>query len=168
MNEKASSPRPFDVLLVEDNDDDVLLTKHAFKNLSVVVKFHVASDGVEALKFLRHAEPYGDAPLPHIILLDLNMPRMDGRKFLAELKQDEYLKIIPTVILTTSNASDDVSTAYRNHASAYMTKPIDVQEFAHRTECFVEFWLSNVTILPSSLVCELVQLVHPAVAETKT
>jgi CheY-like chemotaxis protein len=148
MNEKSCSPRPFNVLLVEDNDDDVLLTKHAFKNIPVAVEFQVARDGLDALKLLRHEAPYFDAKLPDIILLDLNMPRMDGRQLLAELKQDEHLKIIPTVILTTSTAEDDVSTAYRNFASAYMTKPIELSEFAHRTECFVQFWLSDVAILP--------------------
>jgi len=151
MNEKCSSPHPFNILLVEDNDDDVLLTKHAFKNVSAAVEFQVARDGLEALKLLRHEAPYSDSVIPHIILLDLNMPRMDGRQLLAELKQDEQLKIIPIVILTTSAADDDVSSAYRNHASAYMTKPMDLQEFAHRTERFVGFWLSDVATLPSRL-----------------
>jgi CheY-like chemotaxis protein len=153
MNEKRPSSRPFRVLLVEDNDDDVLLTKHAFKNLPVPIEFQVARDGLEALKQLRRETPYDDAVPPQIILLDLNMPRMDGRQLLSELKHDERLKVIPTIILTTSAAEDDVSSAYRNHASAYMTKPIDLQEFASHTERFVGFWLSNVAILPSR--CEI-------------
>src|SRR3990172_10895202 len=146
MNESRFSPRPFNVLLVEDNDDDVLLTKHAFKHSSVAVDFQVARDGLEALKMLRHEAPYGGAVRPHMILLDLNMPRMDGRQLLAELKQDEHLKIIPTIILTTSAADDDVCSAYRNHASAYITKPMDLQDFTHSIECFVDFWLCDVAI----------------------
>jgi len=151
MNEKCLSPHLFHVLLVEDDDDDVLLTKHAFKNLDVAVEFHVARNGLEALQYLRREAPYGDASLPDVILLDLNMPRMDGRQLLAELKQDEHLRMIPAVILTTSSADDDVRNAYRNHASVYMTKPIELREFIRRSECFANFWLSDTTILPSSL-----------------
>ena len=150
MNEKASSSA-FRVLLVEDNDDDVLLTRNAFRKLPVVVDLHVVRDGLEAFKFLRHEAPYDDALLPHIILLDLNMPRMNGRRFLVELKKDEHLKIIPTVVLTTSAAEDDVSSAYQSQASAYMTKPMDINEFAYRTRCFASFWLSDVAILPTRL-----------------
>lgn len=149
MNGKASSPRRFKVLLVEDNEDDVLLTRHAFKKIPVPVDFQVARDGLDALAILRHEAPYGDAPLPQLILLDLNMPRMDGRRLLAELKRDQHLQIIPAIILTTSAAEDDVQNAYRNHASAYMTKPIDLEDFARRTQCFADFWLSGVAVLPS-------------------
>ena len=148
MAEKRFSSRPFSVLLVEDNDDDVLLTKHAFKNLPVAIDFHVARNGLEALTFLRQEAPLGDALLPHMILLDLNMPRMDGRQLLAELKLDERLKAIPTVILTTSAADDDVLNAYRNHANAYMIKPMDIRQFACVTKCFADFWLSDVAVLP--------------------
>ena len=115
----------------------------------IAVNFHVARNGIEALAYLRQKPAHAGTPLPDIILLDLNMPRMDGRQLLAELKRDEHLKSIPTVILTTSSTEDDVHNAYRNHASAYMTKPIDVQEFARRTHCFADFWLSDVAILPS-------------------
>lgn len=133
---------------MEDNDDDVLLTKHAFKNAQVAVEFHVARDGCEALQRLRRESPYQDASLPNIILLDLNMPRMDGRQLLAELKRDERLRIIPTIVLTTSSADDDVLTAYRQHANSYMIKPIDQHEFARNAERFVEFWLRGVAALP--------------------
>ncbi len=148
MNRERSSPRPLNILLVEDNDDDVLLTKHAFKNAEVAVEFHVARDGHEALQRLRRESPYQDAPLPNIILLDLNMPRMDGRQLLAELKRDERLRVIPTVVLTTSSAEEDVSIAYRQHANSYMIKPIDLHEFALHTERFVDFWLRDVVVLP--------------------
>ena len=149
MSAKSSLPQRFNVLLVEDNDDDVLLTKHAFKRLPVEVDFQVARDGLESLELLRPDASGIAPPLPNIILLDLNMPRMDGRQFLAELKRDERLKIIPTVVLTTSAAEDDVSCAYRNHAGAYMVKPMDLREFARKTECFANFWLSNVAVLPN-------------------
>ena len=128
----VNSSRRFNILLVEDNEDDVLLTKHAFKKLPVVVDFQVARDGLEALSVLRDKSSPARAKLPQIILLDLNMPRMDGRQLLTELKNDEALKVIPTLVLTTSAAEDDVNSAYRNHASAYMAKPIDLREFATR------------------------------------
>jgi two-component system, chemotaxis family, response regulator Rcp1 len=151
MNETAASPHPFRILLVEDNDDDVLLTRNAFRQLPLAIELYVAHDGVEALKFLRNEAPHELAPLPHIILLDLNMPRMNGQLLLAELKQDQRLKIIPTVILTTSDADADIASAYRNNASAYITKPMDIHEFAYRTRCFANFWLSDVAILPTGL-----------------
>lgn len=150
MNPKHLSPRRFNVLLVEDNDDDVLLTRFAFKNVSAEVEFQIARDGWEALQRLRREPPYGDDPLPSIILLDLNMPRMDGRQLLAELKCDERLRIIPTIVLTTSAAEEDVSAAYRHHANAYIIKPIDLHEFANRTQRFVDFWLADVAVLPKN------------------
>ncbi|MEX0613998.1 MAG: response regulator [Pirellulales bacterium] len=151
MNEKGSSPRRFRILLVEDNDDDVLLTKHAFKCVPEAIEFQVARDGLEALNILRREPPYDDAslPLPHVVLLDLNMPRMDGRQLLRELKGDEALKVIPIIILTTSAAKTDIATAYLNNANAYMTKPMELQEFADCTKRFADFWLSGVAILPS-------------------
>lgn len=149
MNDKSSSSRRFNILLVEDNDDDVLLTKHAFKKLTVSVDFQLARNGLEALALLRQPSPSGDFRLPQLILLDLNMPRMDGRQLLAELKKDDSLRVIPTIILTTSAAEDDVSNAYRNFASAYVTKPIDLHEFTLRTQHLADFWLSGAAVLPS-------------------
>ena len=163
MNNRSCSPRPFNILLVEDNVDDVILTKHAFKNISVAVEFQVARDGLQALKLLRREDPYCDAALPDIILLDLNMPRMDGRQLLSELKHDEHLKIIPTVILTTSATDDDVTSAYRNHANAYLTKPMDLHGLARSTERFVGFWLSDVAILPSRCERGLRQPIDPPI-----
>jgi len=138
----------FNILLVEDNDDDVLLTRHAFKNAPVAIEFQVARDGCEALQQLRQSAPLDDRPLPNIILLDLNMPRMDGRQLLAELKRDDRLRIIPTIVLTTSAADDDISNAYRNYANSYMIKPIDLHEFAARTGRFMGFWLDDAAVLP--------------------
>jgi two-component system, chemotaxis family, response regulator Rcp1 len=148
MSGQTNLGRRFNVLLVEDNEDDVLLTRHAFSKLSVSVELRVARDGVDALDYLRRKVRNGDAPAPDIVLLDLNMPRMDGRQLLAELKGDEQLKVTPTIILTTSAADDDVRNAYRSHANAYLTKPMEQQEFSRRMQCFVDFWLSEVVVLP--------------------
>jgi two-component system response regulator len=137
--------------LVEDNEDDVVLTKHAFKNSPVPVEFHIAEDGMEALAFLRNEVPYANARRPDIILLDLNMPRMDGRQLLSELKHDNVLKRIPTIILTTSSAEGDVEYTYNNFANAYMTKPIDLMEFRQRIQRFIGFWLDDVIVLPGPL-----------------
>ncbi len=143
----GNSSRRFNILLVEDNEDDVLLTKHAFKKLPVVVDFQVARDGLEALSVLREESTSARAKLPQIILLDLNMPRMDGRQLLAELKNDEALKVIPTLVLTTSAAEDDVNNAYRNHAST-IWRSRSIFGIAQHAACFVDFWLSDVAILP--------------------
>jgi CheY-like chemotaxis protein len=139
--------RRFNVLLVEDNEDDVLLTKHAFKKARIDVDFQVAGDGIEALSLLRQIVSQG-RDLPDMILLDLNMPKMDGRQLLSVLKGDEKFKIIPTVILTTSSAEDDVCAAYSNHANSYMVKPIELQEFSDRIKGFVDFWFGEVARLP--------------------
>jgi CheY-like chemotaxis protein len=151
MTTSIASPPAFNLLLVEDSEDDVLLTKHAFKNLPVAISFQVARDAIEALKVLRREPPYADAPRPQLILLDLNMPRMDGRQLLIELKRDEQLKTIPVVILTTSAADEDVLNAYRSYASAYMTKPLDIHEFALHIERFTSFWLGGAAVLPPEL-----------------
>jgi two-component system response regulator len=148
MYKKNNSPRPFNVLLVEDSDDDVLLTKHAFAATSVPIDFQIARDGIEALAVMRNEPPYESAPRPDMVIFDLNMPRMDGRQLLAEIKRDDRLKQIPTMILTTSAADDDVCEAYRQYASAYMTKPIEMSEFNRRILRFVDFWLSDVIVLP--------------------
>jgi CheY-like chemotaxis protein len=156
MSAKNHSPRLFRVLLVEDNDDDVLLTKHAFKKAALPVEFQVAKDGVDALEIL-HAPAKDGAALPDIILLDLNMPRMDGRQLLAILKRDQTFKIIPTIILTTSAAEDDVCTAYGNYANSYMVKPMELSEFAKRIKGFVDFWFDNIATLPKQAERALAQ-----------
>jgi CheY-like chemotaxis protein len=117
--------RIFEVLLVEDSDTDVLMTREALEHDKMLINLHVIEDGVEAMAFLRREDPYGRAPRPDLILLDLNLPRKDGREVLAEIKADVDLKSIPVVILTTSNAEEDILRAYGLHANCYVTKPVD-------------------------------------------
>jgi CheY-like chemotaxis protein len=148
MNQKSGSQRLYKILLVEDNSDDVWLIQRALKRMSAPIELHAASDGLDALSFLRCEPPYADAPRPDLILLDLNMPRMNGHQFLVELKRDDQLKVIPTVILSTSAFEPDVYGAYREHASAYLTKPFYIHEHPERTKCFLDFWLGDVAILP--------------------
>ena len=148
MSEENSSFRHYKVLLVDDNEDDVWLTRRAFEKLGAPVEMHVAYDGVDALKFLRREKPHENAPRPDLILLDLNMPRMDGHQLLVELKRDEQLRVIPAIVLSTSAFDTDVYNAYREHACAYLTKPLYLQELATRTQCFLDFWLGGLAILP--------------------
>ena len=120
---------PIEVLLVEDDPGDVLMTKGAFEEHKLGNRLHVVSDGVEALRFLRREEEFADAPRPHLILLDLNLPRKDGRELLGEIKQDPDLRTIPVVVLTTSEAEEDIVRSYDLHANAYVTKPVDFEKF---------------------------------------
>jgi chemotaxis family two-component system response regulator Rcp1 len=136
-----------DVLLVEDSPGDVRLTKEAFREANGSVRLHVASDGVEAMAFLRHEGAYVDAPRPEFILLDLNLPRMDGREVLAHIKADISLRTIPTVILTTSDADADVLRSYELNANAYLRKPVTLEAFENLVKSINDFWLTKV-ILP--------------------
>lgn len=138
----------FEVLLVEDNPGDVYLTEEAFREGGFPHRLSVVNDGEQALQFLRKQGRYEDAPMPDVILLDLNMPRMDGSEVLAELKTDPMLKFIPVIVLTTSEAEHDVWKAYRLHANCYLTKPIDVGDFIRKIKTLEDFWL-NVVRLPS-------------------
>jgi two-component system response regulator len=117
------------VLVVDDDLGDVALMENAFAEHSIRSELHHVADGAEALAFLRRRQPYGDAPRPDLILLDLNMPRVDGRQVLNEIKADDVLKSIPTIVLTTSSSISDVRASYDAHANAYVTKPIDLDEF---------------------------------------
>lgn len=138
----------FEILLVEDNPGDVFLTREAFREGRIHHHMSVADDGEEALQFLRREGPYRNAPRPDVILLDLNLPKKDGRELLAELKADPELKFIPVIVLTTSEADSDISKAYRLHANCYLTKPIQVDEFLNKIKMVEDFWLSVVR-LPS-------------------
>jgi CheY-like chemotaxis protein len=140
---------PTEILLVEDNPGDVRLTKEALREGKIYNNLHWVQDGVEALEFLRRQGKHADAPRPDIILLDLNLPRKDGREVLLEIKGDEKLRQIPIVILTTSKAEEDVLRSYHLHANCYITKPVDLGKFIDVVKAIDVFWLTVVT-LPSS------------------
>lgn len=133
-----------DILLVEDNPGDVRLTREAMKEAKLRNQLHVVSDGVEALAFLRRQGPYANAVRPHLILLDLNLPRKDGREVLAEVKQDSDLRRIPVVILTTSEAEVDILKAYDLHANCYIAKPVDIEQFLTVVKSIEDFWVTIV------------------------
>ena len=135
------SAEPIDILLVEDDPGDVILTKKALQNGKVYNSLNVVSDGIEALEYLRRQAKYADAIRPDLILLDLNMPRMDGRETLAAIKSDDELKNIPVVVLTTSDADRDVVASYNLQASCYVTKPVDLDQFTRVAKSIKEFWL---------------------------
>ena len=138
--------RPVDVLLVEDSPGDVRLTREAFREANDAVRLHVASDGVEAMAFLRRENEYRDSPRPDFILLDLNLPRMDGREVLAHIKADASLRMIPTVILTTSDADADVLRSYELNANAYLRKPVTLEAFENLVKSINDFWLTKVVL----------------------
>jgi chemotaxis family two-component system response regulator Rcp1 len=131
-----------EVLLVEDSPGDVRLTREAFRTANNSVRLHVATDGVDAMAFLNREGAYADAPRPDLTLLDLNMPRMDGRQVLARIKSDESLKTIPTVILTTSTADEDIVSSYRLHANCYFSKPVQLEDFESLVKTINDFWLT--------------------------
>lgn len=133
---------PIQVLLVEDSPGDVRLTQEAFRDANQSILLHVAADGVEAMAFLRQEGSNGDAPRPDLILLDLNMPKMDGRQVLARIKEDEDLKTIPTVILTTSDAEGDIARSYQLNANCYLKKPVELDAFESVVKSINEFWLT--------------------------
>ncbi|MEE8432184.1 MAG: response regulator [Candidatus Desulfatibia sp.] len=140
--------RPVDILLVEDNPGDIRLTQEALKEGKVLNNLHIARDGVEAMAFLRRQDKYADAVRPDLILLDLNLPKKDGREVLAEIKTDEGLKRIPVVILTTSEADEDILKTYDCHANCYITKPMDLNQLINVVKSIEDFWLSLVKLPP--------------------
>jgi len=142
------SIRSIEILLVEDSPGDVRLTIEALRDGRVPNHLNVARDGVEALDFLHHRGQFTDVPMPDLILLDLNLPRKDGREVLAEIKADPSLKRIPVVVLTTSSAEQDVLRSYDLHANCYITKPVDLDQFIRVVRTIEDFWLAVVT-LPS-------------------
>lgn len=148
MNAPNTAGRPIEILLVEDNPGDVLLTQEALKEHKINSHLTVAADGVEALAILRGQPPHDSTLRPDIILLDLNLPRKDGREVLAEIKQDEVLRRIPVVVLTTSKAEQDILRTYDLHANCYITKPVDLDQFIHVVKVIDDYWL-NIVKLPS-------------------
>src|SRR5271154_6737860 len=138
--------RPVEVLLVEDSPGDVRLTQEAFREANEFVHLHVATDGVEAMAFLKREGLHAQAPRPDLILLDLNLPKMDGREVLAHIKDDESLKTIPIVILTTSEAEVDIVKSYQLHANCYLSKPVQLEEFEALVKSINDFWLKEVKL----------------------
>jgi two-component system, chemotaxis family, response regulator Rcp1 len=138
--------RPVEVLLVEDNPGDVRLTQEAFKDGRVMVHLTVAVDGVEAMEILKRNGPHADKPRPDLILLDLNLPKKNGREVLEEIKVDEDLKRIPVIVMTTSKAEQDIYRAYNLNANCYVTKPVDLDEFLNVVRSIEDFWLTIVTL----------------------
>jgi chemotaxis family two-component system response regulator Rcp1 len=140
--------KPIEILMVEDNPGDVRLTVEAFKETKVHNNLNVVGDGTEALSFLRREGQYIDAPRPDLILLDLNLPKKDGREVLEEIKADQDLKRIPVVILTTSQAEEDILKTYNLHANCYITKPVDLDQFIKVVKSIEVFWLTIVKLPP--------------------
>jgi CheY-like chemotaxis protein len=138
--------RPIEVLLVEDDDGDVLMTREAFQDARVANHLSVVSDGAQALQFLRREGEYVHAPRPDLVLLDLNLPRVDGREVLTEIKRDEALGSIPVVVLTTSEAEEDILRSYSLHANAYVTKPVDFERFLEVVKQIDDFFVSVVKL----------------------
>lgn len=132
-----------EVLLVEDSPGDVRLTREAFREANGAIQLHVACDGMEAMAFLKHQGVHANAPRPDFILLDLNLPKMDGREVLATIKNDSNLKTIPTIILTTSDAEADILRSYQLQANCYLTKPVHLNEFEGVVKSINDFWLTH-------------------------
>lgn len=137
---------PIEVLLVEDSPGDVRLTREAFRDAERSIHLSVASDGVEAMAFLRREGAHVDAPRPDLILLDLNLPKMDGREVLVHIKEDDSLKLIPTVILTTSDAEADIVKSYQLQANCYLNKPVQLAAFESLVKSINDFWLAKVKL----------------------
>jgi two-component system, chemotaxis family, response regulator Rcp1 len=140
--------KPIDILLVEDGPGDIRLTQEALKEGRVTNRLHVATDGEAAMSFLLRRPPYTDAPRPDLVLLDLNLPKKDGREVLAEIKGHASLQRIPVVVLTTSRAEQDVHQAYQLRCNCYITKPVDLEQFLRVIESIQDFWLTVVTLPP--------------------
>jgi len=146
----SKNGRSVNILLIEDNPGDVRLTKEAFKESGMNVNLSVVMDGVEALQYLRQEDQYADAIIPDLILLDLNLPKKDGREVLQIIKTDDKLMCIPVVVLTTSGAEQDISNSYRLHANCYLNKPIEFDKFFDLIQKVEDFWLST-TVLPTMI-----------------
>jgi len=144
--------RSIEVLLVEDNPGDVRLMREAFWEVDVRHCLHTASDGVEAIDFLRRREGYARAPRPDLIVLDLNLPRKDGREVLAEIKRDERLRHIPVVVLSSSSSAEDVAGAYDLHANCYVSKPVDFDQFVRVVRSIETFWFNTARLPTLELV----------------
>lgn len=145
MNDQSDS-RPAEFLLVEDNPGDVRLTREALRDSKLANNLSVVGDGVEAMAFLRREGKYADAPRPDLVLLDLNLPRKNGREVLAEIKSDPQLKRIPVVVITSSEAEQDIFATYNLHVNCYVTKPVDLDQFIKVVRSIETFWLTIVRL----------------------
>ncbi len=143
-------PRIIDILLVEDSPTDVLIAREALTEARLLNTIHVAEDGVDALAFLRRQGRFADAPRPDLILLDLNLPRKNGREVLAEIKADDALKSIPVVVLTTSSAEEDIIRSYSLHANCYVVKPVEFDSFVKAVQSIRQFWFTIVALPPEA------------------
>jgi chemotaxis family two-component system response regulator Rcp1 len=141
--------KPVQILLVEDNPGDVRLTKETLKRAKVTLNLQVVGDGVEAMALLRQQGKYARAPRPDLVLLDLNLPKKDGREVLGEIKQDPDLRRIPVVVLTISNAEEDIVKSYNLHANAFVSKPLNLEQFAKITKAIEDFWFTVVKLPPN-------------------
>ena len=139
---------PIEILLIEDNPADIRLTQEAFREARLQNTLHVVQDGVSAMAFIRQTAPFQQAPRPDLILLDLNLPKKDGREVLKEIKSDPHIRTIPVVVLTTSDDEADVLRSYDLHANAYLVKPIDILQFIKMIQSLEDFWLSVVKLPP--------------------
>ena len=146
MSQLTEAVKPINILLVDDDEGDVLLTQKALQKSRIYNTLDVARDGVEAMQYLRREGKFEDVPRPGLILLDLNMPRKDGRETLAEIKNDNDLRLIPVVVLTTSDADHDVLQSYDLQANCYITKPVDLQQFTDVIQALQDFWLCIVKL----------------------
>jgi CheY-like chemotaxis protein len=153
MNSKLCSGRPAEILLAEDNENDVELTRLAFKMSKLILNMHHVSDGEKCMAFLRKQGKYSNAPTPDLVLLDLNMPRMDGREVLAELVADQTLNAIPVVVLTTSTQDEEILKLYKLRCSSYIIKPIDFEQFLRSVRLIAEYWFT-VVVLPTANTAE--------------
>jgi two-component system response regulator len=145
-----SLQKPIEILLVEDSPADILITREAFQEARLINSIHSVEDGVQAMEFLHRSGSYASAPRPDLILLDLNLPRMNGREVLAQIKADADLKHIPVIILTTSSAHEDILKAYDLHANCYVVKPVGFENFLRAVQSIRNFWFSVVSLPPEN------------------
>jgi CheY-like chemotaxis protein len=148
MNASFNNLRPIRVLLVEDSPTDLLMTREALERSKLRIEIHAVEDGVKTMEFLRRTGKYSNAPRPDLVLLDLNLPKKDGREVLAEIKADPGLKSIPVVILTTSKAEEDIARAYQSHANCFITKPVGFANFNEVMRSIERYWFAVATLPP--------------------
>jgi CheY-like chemotaxis protein len=153
MTNQLPRRKPAEILLAEDNENDVELTRQGFKRCKLLFNLHHVKDGEECLAFLRKQGKYGNAPTADLVLLDLNMPRMDGREVLAEMAQDKDLNGIPVVVLTTSANEEEILRMYKLRCSSYIVKPVDFEQFLHKVQVIAEYWF-EVVVLPTGASTE--------------